>query len=274
MTWHFWHMKSENGCIQNLWSLLWWIETSITPMDVSADVNSAPITARRNIPRPMSSQKRHSAIKSRKPLTWGEPRSCFRADSIRFLDWITIWIFCILSNRILIFTSTDFLRRKSHFIARNCGLSIEETLRSLMQAGLDTIPGGGAEILADDIRQRISPNKCTADTWLNVMEQAHQLGVKTTATMMFGHVETPEHIILHLMKIRDLQDRTRGFTAFIPWTFQPGNTKPSGRRRNSRPLSKGAGRLQAGAGQCPQYSGILGHPGGKNRSDVSCFWRQ
>jgi cyclic dehypoxanthinyl futalosine synthase len=98
-------------------------------------------------------------------------------------------------------------------------------LRSLTKAGLDTIPGGGAEILADDIRQRISPNKCTADTWLNVMEQAHLLGVKTTATMMFGHIETPEHIIRHLMKVRDLQDRTRGFTAFIPWTFQPGNTK-------------------------------------------------
>lgn len=110
------------------------------------------------------------------------------------------------------------------FIARNSGLSIEETLRSLVHAGLDTIPGGGAEILSDDIRQRISPNKCTADTWLNVMEQAHQLGLKTTATMMFGHVETPAHIILHLMKIRDLQDRTRVFTAFIPWTFQPGNT--------------------------------------------------
>jgi cyclic dehypoxanthinyl futalosine synthase len=110
------------------------------------------------------------------------------------------------------------------FIAENAGLTLEETLRSLMQAGLDTIPGGGAEILADDIRQRISPNKCTADTWLSVMEQAHQLGVKTTATMMFGHIETPEHIIRHLMKIRNLQDRTQGFTAFIPWTFQPGNT--------------------------------------------------
>jgi cyclic dehypoxanthinyl futalosine synthase len=110
------------------------------------------------------------------------------------------------------------------FIAENAGLTLEETLRSLTKAGLDTIPGGGAEILADDIRQRVSPNKCTADTWLNVMAQAHHLGLKTTATMMFGHVETPEHIIRHLMKIRDLQDRTQGFTAFIPWTFQPGNT--------------------------------------------------
>jgi len=111
------------------------------------------------------------------------------------------------------------------FIAQNCGFTIEETLRSLIKAGLDTIPGGGAEILVDDIRWRISPNKCTANTWLNVMKQAHQMGIKTTATMMFGHIETHEHIIMHLMKIRDLQDLTQGFTAFIPWTFQPGNTK-------------------------------------------------
>jgi cyclic dehypoxanthinyl futalosine synthase len=113
------------------------------------------------------------------------------------------------------------------FIAEKSGLTHEEALHSLIQAGLNTIPGGGAEILTDDIRQRISPNKCTADTWLNVMETAHQLGVRTTATMMFGHVESPEHIIRHLMKIRDLQDRTHGFTAFIPWTFQPGNTNLS-----------------------------------------------
>ncbi len=111
------------------------------------------------------------------------------------------------------------------FIAETSGLSVEETLKSLIKAGLDSIPGGGAEILVKNIRQRISPNKCTADTWLNVMEQAHQLGLKTTATMMFGHIETPEDIIIHLMKIRELQDRTDGFTAFIPWTFQPGNTK-------------------------------------------------
>jgi cyclic dehypoxanthinyl futalosine synthase len=114
------------------------------------------------------------------------------------------------------------------FISENAGLSIEETLRSLIKAGLDTIPGGGAEILVDDVRKRISPNKCTSNVWLNVMETAHQLGVKTTATMMFGHVETPAHIIQHLMKIRDLQDRTQGFTAFIPWTFQPGNTNLPG----------------------------------------------
>jgi cyclic dehypoxanthinyl futalosine synthase len=114
------------------------------------------------------------------------------------------------------------------FMAETAGVSIEMALRSLIQAGLDSIPGGGAEILMNDVRKRISPNKCSSGTWLNVMETAHELGLKTTATMMFGHIETSGDIIGHLMKIRQLQDRTHGFTAFIPWTFQPGNTKISG----------------------------------------------
>ena len=104
-------------------------------------------------------------------------------------------------------------------------LSIDETLSRLMAAGLDSIPGGGAEILVDDVRRKISPNKCDSDTWLGVMRSAHGLGLKTTATMMFGHLETPEDIISHLLKIRALQDDTGGFTAFIPWTFQPDNTR-------------------------------------------------
>jgi len=77
----------------------------------------------------------------------------------------------------------------------------------------------------DEIRGKISPNKCSADQWLNVMKTAHHLGLKTTATMMFGHIEEKKHIIEHLLKLRHLQDETGGFTAFIPWTFQPDNTK-------------------------------------------------
>lgn len=110
-------------------------------------------------------------------------------------------------------------------MAQEAGLSIRETISRLMAAGLDSIPGGGAEILVDEIRRKISPNKCSADIWLGVMETAHALGLKTTATMMFGHVESPRDIVTHLLKIRDLQDKTGGFTAFIPWTFQPDNTK-------------------------------------------------
>ena len=113
------------------------------------------------------------------------------------------------------------------FMANQAGISVPDVLKRLISAGLDSIPGGGAEILADDIRTRISPGKCLADAWLNVMETAHRLKLRTTATMMFGHIESQEHILAHLMKIRDLQDRTGGFTAFIPWTFQPDHTKLS-----------------------------------------------
>jgi cyclic dehypoxanthinyl futalosine synthase len=113
------------------------------------------------------------------------------------------------------------------FIATNAGISIQDALEKLISAGLNSIPGGGAEILVDDVRSRISPGKCTADQWLNVMEETHRLGLKTTATMMFGHIENPEQILTHLIKIRELQDRTGGFTAFIPWTFQPAHTQLS-----------------------------------------------
>lgn len=110
-----------------------------------------------------------------------------------------------------------------HF-AQISGLSIRDVLTRLQKAGLDSIPGGGAEILSDRVRQETAPRKCSADEWINVMEEAHNLGMRTTATMMFGHIETIEERLEHLTRIRDLQDRTEGFTAFIPWPFQPTNT--------------------------------------------------
>lgn len=110
------------------------------------------------------------------------------------------------------------------FFSKQSGLSIREVLERLIAAGLDSIPGGGAEILSDRVRSKLSPKKGTSEEWLEVMRQAHKLGLKTTATMMFGHIETQEEIIEHLLKIRELQDETGGFTAFIPWTFQPGHT--------------------------------------------------
>ena len=111
------------------------------------------------------------------------------------------------------------------FLARREGLGIRETLERLREAGLDSLPGGGAEILCDQVREAISPDKVSADGWLDVMETAHGMGMKTTATMMFGHIERNEDIIEHLFKIRDLQNKTKGFTAFIPWTFQPKHTE-------------------------------------------------
>ncbi len=103
-------------------------------------------------------------------------------------------------------------------------ISLAAVIARLRAAGLDSIPGGGAEILVESVRNRVSPNKCTAEAWLQVMEEAHRQGMRTTATMMFGHEEEPHHRIQHLLALRDLQDRTGGFTAFIPWPFQPTNT--------------------------------------------------
>lgn len=108
---------------------------------------------------------------------------------------------------------------------RLSGLSVHDVILALKDAGLDSIPGGGAEILVDECRQALSPGKCSANEWLDVMREAHRLGIKTTATMMFGHIESPKDRITHLERIRALQDETGGFTAFIPWTFQPKNTR-------------------------------------------------
>jgi cyclic dehypoxanthinyl futalosine synthase len=104
------------------------------------------------------------------------------------------------------------------------GLPVTEVLRLFKEAGLGSIPGGGGEILVDRVRNRIAPLKANSDQWLGVMETAHALGLKSSATMMFGHVETVEDRVEHLERLRAVQDRTGGFTAFICWTFQPENT--------------------------------------------------
>lgn len=119
------------------------------------------------------------------------------------------------------------------YLSEISGMQIQEVLKILIQAGLDSIPGGGAEILVDRVRQIVSPNKCSTQAWLEVMRIAHQLGLKTTATMMFGHKETLMERIKHLNAIRELQDETGGFTAFIPWTFQPNNTALKARKLTS-----------------------------------------
>lgn len=104
------------------------------------------------------------------------------------------------------------------------GLPIRTVIKRLVAAGLGSIPGGGAEILSDRVRELTAPRKCSADQWLEVMEEAHNQGLRTTATMMFGHVETRDERLEHLWRLRNLQDQTGGFTAFIPWPFQPHNT--------------------------------------------------
>lgn len=112
-----------------------------------------------------------------------------------------------------------------HHFAAVSGISTAEVLDRLVQAGLGSIPGGGAEILSNRVRGLTSPNKCNADEWIKVMEEAHGKGLRTTATMMFGHVEKFSERLEHLRRLRRLQDKTGGFTAFICWPFQPDNTR-------------------------------------------------
>jgi len=115
------------------------------------------------------------------------------------------------------------------YVARRANIGITEALQRLKASGLDSVPGAGAEILVDRVREKVSPNKIRWQEWADVMKAAHRLDMPTTATMMFGGMETQAEIVEHLIRVRDIQDETHGFTAFIPWTYQPGNTELGGR---------------------------------------------
>lgn len=113
-------------------------------------------------------------------------------------------------------------------VAKLSGITMEECLKRLQNSGLASVPGGGAEILVDSVREKISPNKIGWRQWAAVMEEAHRIGMRTTATMMFGSEETAQDIVEHLFRIREIQERSGGFTAFIPWSYQPDNTELGG----------------------------------------------
>jgi len=140
------------------------------------------------------------------PLTYYE--SIFRAIKERY----DVWIHSLTATEI-------------DFLAKQAKISVEDTLKRLIAAGLDSLPGGGAEILVDEVRSRISPRKINTDQWFEVMRTAHRRGLKSTATMVYGFGETTAQRVEHLMRIRELQDQTGGFTAFIPWSFQPEKTR-------------------------------------------------
>ncbi|MDI6865029.1 aminofutalosine synthase MqnE [Thermodesulfovibrio yellowstonii] len=111
------------------------------------------------------------------------------------------------------------------YFSRISGLSIEETLIRLKEAGVDIMPGGGAEIFNSDVRAKICPEKISGERWLEIIKTAHSLGIKTNATMLYGHLESYEDRVDHLLKLRDLQDQRGGFLAFIPLSYQPENTQ-------------------------------------------------
>lgn len=121
------------------------------------------------------------------------------------------------------FTATEI-----EYMSRISGKSVFDTLTALRKHGLDTMPGGGAEIFDVGVRNQLCPEKLSSEGWLNVMEIAHKAGIKTNATMLYGHVETYEQRVDHLMRLRELQDRTGGFQAFIPLAYHPKNTEIGG----------------------------------------------
>ena len=112
-----------------------------------------------------------------------------------------------------------------HYFSKLSGLSVAEVLKALQEAGLQSIPGGGAEILSDRVRQELCPNKATASEWLEVQRTAHKMGIRSNASMLYGHIETLEERVDHLLSLRALQDETGGFQTFICFPFHPGNTE-------------------------------------------------
>lgn len=117
------------------------------------------------------------------------------------------------------FTATEY-----DYVARRQGLALEDVLRRFREAGVNALPGGGAEVFDPEIRRQIAPRKMPGQRWLDVMRAAHQAGLKSNATLLYGHIETPEQIVDHLTRLRALQDETGGFKAFVPLAFHPGNT--------------------------------------------------
>ena len=145
----------------------------------------------------------------------------------------------------------------------------------LVAAGLDSIPGGGAEILVDRVRKHLNCySKATATEWIDVMRDAHEAGLRTTATMMYGTVERLDERIDHLLRLRELQDETGGFTAFITWSFQPSNTELGGRRGHRRRVPAHSRARTPGPRQLRQPAGVLGDAGRQGRTVESRLRRQ
>ena len=162
-------------------------------------------------------------------------------------------------------------------IAEYSELSIRDTIIRLRDAGLDSIPGGGAEILDDEVRYKIARLKCLTEDWLNVHRTAHQLGMRTTATMMFGVGENIENRVNHFQRLYELQEETGGFTAFIPWSFQPQNTALGGRHWDEATAVEYLKVLAISRLvplELPECAIELGHPGIESLPDGSALRRQ
>ena len=154
-------------------------------------------------------------------------------------------------------------------IANVSRISLDETIARLRAAGHDSLPGGGAEILVNRVRQVIAPRKTTTDEWLDVMRAAHRAGMSTTATMMYGTVDTVEDRVEHLRRLREVQDETGGFRAFVCWSYQSGGGSARGRRprpHDGRRLPDDARRQPPLPRQLPPLPVVVGHAGPARRA--------
>ena len=162
-----------------------------------------------------------------------------------------------------------------HYFAEKFGMSYREVLERLIEAGLGSLPGGGAEVFAERVRQRICRDKVDADGWLDVHRTAHQLGLKSNCTILYGTIETREERIDHLMRLRDLQDETGGFQAFVPLAYHPDNNRL---RKLGAPTADDDLRMIAvsrlDAGQHPAHQGLLDHARAEDGAGRAAFRRQ
>ena len=154
-------------------------------------------------------------------------------------------------------------------------ISDREMLERLQDAGMDSMPGGGAEIFCERVRRIICDHKIDGDEWLDIARTAHQLGLKTNCTMLYGHIENEEDRVDHLMRLRELQDETGGFVTFIPLAFHPDNTRPASHsaRRRASWISR-TSPCAADARQHPAYQGVLDHDDAAHRADRAAFRSQ
>ena len=161
------------------------------------------------------------------------------------------------------------------FLAKIGKLTVPETIAALREAGLDSCPGGGAEIFHPEIHDRIASRKMSGERWLEVAGLCHEAGLKTNCTMLFGHVEEPRHWVHHLLALREQQDRSGGFQCFIPLAFHPAGTKFADLPGpDPRPEAQGGRALAAAAGQHPPREGLLGHARARDRPARPAFRRR
>ena len=256
------------------------IATSTSPTSASSAARSAA-SASASAPRtPTSTTARSSSGACTTPSRSGRPRSACSPASTPTGSSRTTSAGCASPRRSRrSCTCTRTARWRSRTCATSSGLAPEAVLAQLHEAGLDSVPGTAAEVLDDGVRQRISPNKLPVARWVEIIEAAHRVGLRSTVTVMFGHIETPAELAEHMRVVRGLQERTGGFTEFVPLSFIPFHTQLGRTARDRRDQPRGEPQAHRGvpARARPddhQPAGELGEDGARRRHRGAALGRQ